>query len=182
MAFGPDAQRREIEWKNRHLIFVGYCEDVEAYRLFDPNSIEVLFRQDVQFDESLPVVDTLPLESTSLTTTFSSFPVSFSNDEDDDLGDPHLPPPQDPPQMPKWARVTVEAAGSLVGDPFTSHHTWSHIASSNLLSHVICNDPHTFVAAIGHSEWDSAMEEEYSSLMKNHTWDLCPLSKGINLV
>ena len=26
------------------------------------------------------------------------------------------------------------------------------------------------------------MDEEYSSLTKNHTWDLCPLSKGRNLV
>lgn len=26
------------------------------------------------------------------------------------------------------------------------------------------------------------MDEEYSSLMKNHTWDLYPLSKRINLV
>ena len=26
------------------------------------------------------------------------------------------------------------------------------------------------------------MEEEYSSLMKNHTWDLCPLPKGRKLV
>lgn len=26
------------------------------------------------------------------------------------------------------------------------------------------------------------MDEEYSSLMKNHTWDLCTLSKGRKLV
>ena len=75
------------------LIFVGYYEDVKAYRLFDPYSREVLFRWDVQFDESLPAVDTLPLESTSLTTTLSSSLVSFLDDDDDDLGDPHLPPP-----------------------------------------------------------------------------------------
>ena len=34
----------------------------------------------------------------------------------------------------------------------------------------------------GHVEWDRAMDEEYSSLMKNHTWDLCPLLKGRKLV
>jgi len=33
-----------------------------------------------------------------------------------------------------------------------------------------------------HPEWDLAMDEEYSTLMKNHTWDLCPLLKGIKLV
>ena len=42
-AFVANAQRREIERKSQPLIFVGYCEDVMAYRLFDPNSREVLF-------------------------------------------------------------------------------------------------------------------------------------------
>ncbi len=35
---------------------------------------------------------------------------------------------------------------------------------------------------IRHQEWDLAMDEEYSSLMKNHTWDLCSLPKGRKLV
>lgn len=65
--------------------------------MFDPDSREVLFRWDVQFDECLPAVDTLLPKSTSLTTTPSSLPISFQDDEDDDLGDPYLPPPQDPP-------------------------------------------------------------------------------------
>ena len=60
--------------------------------MFDLDSREVLFRWDVQFDESLPTVHILHLESTSLTTTLSSFLVSFPDDEDDALGDPHLPP------------------------------------------------------------------------------------------
>lgn len=137
---------------------------------------------DVQFDEHIPIVDTLPLESTSLTTTPSSFPISLLDDKDDDLGDPLLPPPQDPLQMPKWARVIVEVVGSLAGDPSTSHHTQSHIVGSSLLSHAICDYPQIFVAAIGHTEWDSAMEEEYSSLMNNHTCDLCSLPKGRNSV
>ncbi len=35
---------------------------------------------------------------------------------------------------------------------------------------------------IGHVEWDRAMDEEYSPLMKNHTWDICPLLKGRKMV
>lgn len=34
------------------MIFVGYCEDMKAYRLFHPTSKEVLFRRDVHFDEN----------------------------------------------------------------------------------------------------------------------------------
>ena len=53
--------------------------------------------------------------------------------------------------------------------------------SSSLLSHAICSDPQTFVVVIGHSEWDNA-REKYSSLIKNHSWDLCTLPKGRKLV
>ena len=88
-----------MERKSQHLIFVGYCEDVKAYKLFDPDSKEFLFQRDVQFDESPHVVYTSPLVPTSPPTTPSSFLDYFM----DDHGDPHFPPPQDPPQMPKWA-------------------------------------------------------------------------------
>lgn len=53
---------------------------------------------------------------------------------------------------------------------------------SSLLSHANSDDPQKFLEAIGHPEWDCAMEEEYSSLMRNHTWDLYPLPKGGNMV
>lgn len=53
---------------------------------------------------------------------------------------------------------------------------------SNIISHTIFEDPQTFAIVTGHLEWDSTMEEEYSSLMKNHTSDLCTLPKGRKLV
>lgn len=84
--------------------------------------------------------------------------------------------------MPKWAQAIVKSARPLVGNPSTSHHTHFQKEGSCLLSHAICDDPQTFSKVIGHSKWDNAMEEEYSSLMKNHTWDLCPLPKGRKLV
>ena len=84
--------------------------------------------------------------------------------------------------MPKWSQVTVESARSLADDPSTSRRTCSRIIGSRLINHTICDDPQIFAAATCHLEWDSAMEEEYSSLMSNHTWDLCTLPKGRKLV
>ena len=100
-AFVPDAQRKAMERKSQPLIFVGYCENVKAYRLFDPDSREVLFRRDVQFDESPPAVHSSPPVPSSPSTTPSSLPDGFTDDEDDAHDDPTFPPPQDPPQMPK---------------------------------------------------------------------------------
>jgi hypothetical protein len=44
------------------------------------------------------------------------------------------------------------------------------------------HDPETFAEASGHPDWDTAMNEEYCSLMKNDTWDLVPLPKGRKIV
>jgi hypothetical protein len=49
------------------------------------------------------------------------------------------------------------------------------------LSHAISNDPQHFSKVVGILEWDVSMTKEYSSLMKNHTWDLILLPKGQNL-
>jgi hypothetical protein len=39
----------------------------------------------------------------------------------------------------------------------------------------------TFAEASGHPYWDTTMNKEYHSLMKNNTWDLIPLPKGRKL-
>ena len=65
-AFILDAQRKTMERKSRPLIFVGYCEDVKAYRLFDSDSREVLFWRNVQFDEHYPSMDPPSPTSSSL--------------------------------------------------------------------------------------------------------------------
>jgi len=44
------------------------------------------------------------------------------------------------------------------------------------------SDPKDFHEAHGILEWDTTMEDEYNSLLKNCTWDLVPLPKGIKLV
>jgi hypothetical protein len=43
-------------------------------------------------------------------------------------------------------------------------------------------DLETFAEASSHPYWDTTMNEEYHSLMKNNTWDLVPLPKGRKLV
>jgi hypothetical protein len=44
------------------------------------------------------------------------------------------------------------------------------------------HDLETFAEASSHPNCDTAMNEEYHSLMVNDTWDLAPLPKGRNLV
>ena len=52
----PSEEHKAMEKKSQPLIFVGYCEDMKEYRLFDPFSKDVLFRRDVIFDEDFTSV------------------------------------------------------------------------------------------------------------------------------
>ena len=44
------------------------------------------------------------------------------------------------------------------------------------------DDPSTYVEAKWKIEWEKAMVVDYDSLIKNHTWDLVPLSHRKNIV
>jgi hypothetical protein len=44
------------------------------------------------------------------------------------------------------------------------------------------SDPQSHSEASRNPLWEAAMDEEYSALMDNNTWDLVPLSKGRKLV
>ena len=45
-------KHKALEKKIQPLIFVGYCEDMKAYRLFYPITKAILFHRVVRFDEN----------------------------------------------------------------------------------------------------------------------------------
>jgi hypothetical protein len=116
---------------------------------------------------------------------------------DDDSEDENPPPPAHPPSyesfepepaptppLPRWVHSTQDVVGDLFGDPSDQCRTCSQFQrASSLLAQVSeTHDPETFAEASGHPDWDTAMNEEYRSLMANDTWDLVPLPKGRKLV
>jgi hypothetical protein len=44
------------------------------------------------------------------------------------------------------------------------------------------SNPHSYTKAMRNPFWEAVMDEEYSALMENQTWDLVPLPKGRNIV
>ena len=48
----PNEKRKAMVEKSQPLFFVGYCEDMKAYRLFDLVTKDVLFHITVCFDEN----------------------------------------------------------------------------------------------------------------------------------
>jgi hypothetical protein len=43
-------------------------------------------------------------------------------------------------------------------------------------------DPHIYNEAMGNPLWEASMQEEYESLLDNHTCDMVPLPQGRKLV
>ena len=99
-----------MERKIQPLIFVGYYEDVKAYRLFDSNFREALFQRDVEFDEHYPLMEPPSPASPSLPNTSSSPLEDYVSFEEDPNDDPPFPALLDFHQVPKWARAIVDVA------------------------------------------------------------------------
>jgi hypothetical protein len=43
-------------------------------------------------------------------------------------------------------------------------------------------EPCSIDEALGNEKWKEAMDAEYTALMKNKTWHLVPLQKGLNVI
>lgn len=46
----------------------------------------------------------------------------------------------------------------------------------------ICAEPNSLDEALENSNWKSAMDDEYSALLKNKTWHLVPPKAGVNII
>jgi hypothetical protein len=51
-----------------------------------------------------------------------------------------------------------------------------------LLSTIDAAEPATVKAALGDSRWVAAMDNEYTALLKNQTWQLVPPPRGKNII
>jgi hypothetical protein len=95
-----------------------------------------------------------------------------------------------PEQRPKWAHTTLQDAGDLVGDPANTRRTrydfeeppialtTTEPLPSKHIFLVQSSYPPSYGEAAENPFWESAMQEEYNSLLENQTWDLVPLPSG----
>lgn len=83
----PGEKWKAMEKKSQPLIFVGYYEDMKAYRLFDPSSKYVLFKRDVIYDEEFTSVSSPSFYSTYNITDHVD---SFVYQEDDFVVEHHV--------------------------------------------------------------------------------------------
>jgi hypothetical protein len=185
---------------------------VKGYKLIDISSDHLIIERSVQFEESVLHVpqqlhaDTFVLphvRDDEHAHVNSSSDESYNSKDSDDLDtesvqsyvelvyeDAYV----EPETRPKWAQTTLQNAGDLVGDPTNTRRNRSDFEDLPLaltttepfppkhLFLVQSSDPQSYGKDAGNPFWESAMQEEYNSLVENQTWDLVPLNSGRKLV
>jgi hypothetical protein len=96
--------------------------------------------------------------------------------------------------LPTWAEKTLQDVGELVGDLADTRRTRSQflgapqaLAATKPLLPIhfymsLGSDPNSYSKVARNPLWEAAMDEEYSALMDNNTWDLVPLLKGRKII
>ena len=190
-----------MEPQSVECMFFGYPEGVKEYRLLDSHTGKFLVSRNVKFDEESlhdfsedpaeePLVATDEEESENSSSTLDQpSEQPFGSDIEDEEQVMAAPT-----QLPTWAEKTLQDAGELVGDPADTRRTRSQffgapqaLAATEPLLPIHCymtlgSDPQSYSEAAGNPLWEAAMDEEYTALIENNTWDLVPLPKGRKLI
>lgn len=162
----PSQERHKLDEKSLKCIFIGYCAQSKAYRLYNPVGGKVIISRDVIFDEAGewkwevnngsaqiqllaentgPTCEVQERSTTSPHSTPTSSPSSTSEESSE----------QTPPRKFRSLAEIYEC-------------TFDFFAS----------DPTTFKEAIKNEEWNKAMKEEMMAIEKNKTWELGDLPDG----
>jgi hypothetical protein len=208
----PFEKRKALDLQSTECIFVGYLDGVKGYQLIDLSSNRLIIEHSVQFEKSVSHVpqqshaDTFTLppvrddeDANVNPSSYESYDSEDSNDSDSELvqsyvDSEHLDAVAELEKRPKWAHTTLQDAGDLIGDPANTRRTQSDFEEppvaltateplpSRHLFLVQSLDPRSYGEAVGNPFWESAMQEEYNSLLENQTWDLVPLHSRMKLV
>eukprot|EP00253_Pinus_taeda_P009126 PITA_09126 len=197
----PAAKRSKLDSKSQKLMMTGYSDHHKAYRLIDIATGRLSFSRDVVFDEDRGFFQSSSSEQCSTDQPHSVLLLVGPLDGRDDAASmidttlPELPPENNPSLAtpialepssstlrPKWWAKTI---GDLRDDELLEGRTSRHKSKqqSTVNFALMANlhsifEPQTYSEAKGTSEWEHAMDAEFQSLQKNHTWTLSDLPEG----
>ena len=167
----PAEKRGKLDAKATECVFLGYYEDSKAWRLYDKSNNRIIKSRDVVFVETemaRPVGD-IPSESVQVDLE--------TNELEKDVVEE--PTQEASHEMPEQVdnQLNVRRSGRTRRPPNKWWPTQAH-ANARVAQ---CDEPTTSKEAMERpdgKEWQSAMREEYESLVKNKTWELVDLPQG----
>jgi hypothetical protein len=198
----PDSQQRKLSEKAWKGIFVGYCTDSPAWKIYNPITRRVLHSRNVVFDETfgslpvppqsvLPMGECCDMLNSSVEPTIIPEPV-IRRVQFDDSAAPVLPvsranPVLFSPLLPRDLGAEPEFSSPAPIHDFTTPETFSWVKESDgiaLLS-AVAGEPGSYKEAIASSEadlWQTAMDTEHASLIDLNVWEECELPAGRNAI
>eukprot|EP00253_Pinus_taeda_P033359 PITA_33359 len=200
-----DQLRRNLDSKGAKCVFVGYCNESKAYKLYTPSTKKLIVSRDVQFIED-------EAWDGSLEKTVNTIVSHEEEQEGTTTNNPSLvvpPPPQQIQQTTPQTgiRTTLRNQGSASSStpqgseiPSSSDGTLStprrprfrnlneiyeqgEVSTNtglNSLFDLYCHvdDPIHFQAVVNEDKWIEAMNEEIGAIEKSKTWELMDLPEG----
>jgi hypothetical protein len=161
--------RQKLDEKSEKCIFIGYCTQSKAYRLYNPLNDKVLIRRDVIFDEKASwdrneqqVQQEIPV------------PLGTSQDEEQES----TPTPTPTNSSTDLESISLRRS-TRISKP-NPKYTNDFYASCHFALAV--SDPQQYGEAAEKEEWQKAMLEEVKSIEKNGTWEMVDLPEGKNAI
>ena len=175
----PDGNRKKLDKKAEKLIFIGYTESTQNYKVWDPVGQRSYTRHDVIFNESQFIGDSLDVNRSPVEEVISEEPseVPFDLPDQEETSQPEEPvqsqSPDSPQPQPRRSDRNKRPTIRYGIDEYVNHVQDIQVKD--------VEEPMTIEEALqgnNAKEWREAANSEYSALMENNTWELVELPKG----
>jgi hypothetical protein len=171
----PKENRRKLDAKSVKCIFIGYCVDHKAYKMYDPITHKVFASRDVIFHEYADddSQDVWKLFEEGI----ESAKVEESEDQQDDVESQSGIEATSSKSTPRKSGATPPRNEALRRST-RQIKTPTRYKDYALMSQVMSvEEPLNFEKAKDHKKWMNVMQEEYDYIVKNGTCELTEFLK-----
>jgi hypothetical protein len=173
----PKEDRRKLDAKAVKCIFIGYCTEYKAYKMFDPNNHKVFASRDVLFHENADEV--------RKTYDYDVWNLPKENEENDNEKEeevqgeaPSIVDSTSSQSMPRRGEGTPQRSEELRRKTRQSKTPVRYRDYALITQAMNVVEPLNYEQAKDHKEWMDAMKEEHDSIIKNETRELTELSEN----
>ena len=170
----PGEKRQKLDNKAEKLFFVGYSEESKAYRLINLKTDKITISRDVIFMENISIQEETKEFNENNENKDTDVYIDLETKEEVEEE-----PIQQIQQDQKNENNLRRSKRENKGVPPAKLSAYVHITKEQVL------EPRSVaeaLAGINKEEWQRALDEEYSSLLANNTWDITELPKGAKAI